>query len=194
MTKLLCDDKWLQLKHIVAPEKGIHGYTFSHEVSCDGKKISILPFRKQKATDDFESIGTQFLLRDEVTPCWDEDVSFISSITGGCEKGVDIVDTAVHELSEEAGYKAERYDFIDLGTCFGTKSTDTVYYLFSIDLTDRERGEAVGDGSELEDKAHCFWTKDVEKAVDPFVYVTLLRLIDYQESKRLGGMALAPIT
>ena len=45
--------------------------------------------------------------------------------------------------------------------------------------TDLEMGKAPGDGSALEDKAHCFWGNREDlilKGVDPFLYVSLVRL------------------
>ena len=43
-------------------------------------------------------------------------------------------------------------------------------------MTGKSKGEASGDGSELEAKAHCYWTKSIDGAMDPFVYVNYVRL------------------
>jgi 8-oxo-dGTP pyrophosphatase MutT (NUDIX family) len=164
----LKDNKWLSLKNMVDPGNGVNGYVFSHETRCDGKIVSILPYRK--VGDKIE-----FCLRKEVTPCWSMEQQ-ISSITGGVENN-DPVTTAIHEIEEEAGYKVTKNELVSLGTCFGTKSSDTVYHLFTVDLTDKEKGIASGDGSELEAKAECYWDKTVEKAVDPFVYTNHYKLM-----------------
>jgi len=163
----LCENPWLELKKVVDPENGVNGYVFSHEKRCDGKIISVLPYRIADG-------GIQYLLRQEVTPCWGME-SVVSSITGGYEGG-DILDDVVKEMKEEAGYTITKDEVIQLGTCFGAKSSDTVYSLYSVDLTGKDQGQAKGDGSELEAKAHCFWAPDISKARDPFVYVSFFRI------------------
>lgn len=162
--ELLCDSPWVQLRIIKHPEENIGGYVYSHEKRCNGEIVSILPYR---LTDS----GIEFLLRDEVTPCWG-DSSCISSITGGTEKDLSTEECCQIELWEEAGYAVSRNDFDKFHTFRGTKSTDTVYYATSVDLTGiRQTGLADGDGSALEREATCFWTDDVSEAVDPFVMV-----------------------
>lgn len=171
--KILCDNEWLQLKEMKCPEHDIHGYVYSHEVRCNGYIVSVLPFRT--TNERFE-----FLLRKEVTPCWHPTIQMISSITGGYEPEKRLDGTAVDELREEGGYTVTKRDMIYLGWSFGTKSTDTVYHMFTANLTDKERGEATGDGSAMEEKAECFWGtyKDIQQAVDPFVYVCYMKFIN----------------
>ncbi len=164
----LHENEWLDLRIIKDPDNGVDGYVYSHESRCDGKIISLLPYRKI-------SKGHEFLLRRELTPCWGMQYN-ISSITGGFENNLGIKDTAVHELCEEGGYEIQASELIDLGTCFGTKSSDTVYHLFSADLSGKDRGKAEGDGSRLEDEAECFWSDSVKHAVDPLVAIMFVRL------------------
>lgn len=85
----------------------------------------------------------------------------------------------MHELHEEAGYIIAEKQLIPLGTCYGTKSSDTVYYLYSVDLTDEVQGEATGDGSELEKQASCFWSTAIDNSKDPMVYTAYHRLITH---------------
>jgi hypothetical protein len=171
MIETMCDGKFISLRKIVDPENHVNGYEFVHETRCDGKIISILPYRKEKDT-------FQILLRKEVTPCWIMNQQVLSSITGGFEGG-DPRDTTILELKEEAGYEAQKQELISLGTCFGTKSSDTIYYLYSIDLTNREKGEATSDGSDLEKLAHCEWSSviDIVGAKDPLASTLLIRLL-----------------
>lgn len=166
--KTLFENKWVALKEMACPAQGINGYDFLHETRCNGKIISILPFRK--IGDDSE-----YLIRKEVTPCWSLDPEH-SSITGGDEGNV--IESAIRELEEEAGFDIEEKDLIDLGTCYGTKSTDTVYYLFSTDLTGKEMHQPKGDGSKLEAEASNEWVKyDFLLTVkDPLVSTICLRL------------------
>jgi len=165
---VLKDNKWLQLREIRDPENGVDGYVYSHEKISDGKVVAMLPYRK--SSDDYE-----FLLRSEVTPCWGMQ-HFVSSTTGKVDKGETPIQTAVRELKEEAGYSVKEKDMIPLGTSFSSKSSDTVNYLFSVDLADKKKGEVTTDGTELEAKAHNFWTDQIESE-DPLVAVMFCRLI-----------------
>lgn len=170
--QLLYDDKWVQLKRIIAPELGINGYTYSHEIRCDGKIISILPF---KIKDEKFS----FLLRREATPCWGLDKPILSSITGGVDKGFTESQTAVKELSEESGYNVNEYELIFLGKSYGTKSCDTVYTLYSVNLTDKDKTSELKIESDLDESAACFWLDNdfIFDCMDPLVSVTYTRLM-----------------
>lgn len=170
--KTLYNNKWISLKEISFPEKGIGGYVFSHETRCDGNIVSILPYR-------LTGNGMEFLLRREITPCWHPTDFLISSITGGVDPGNTIQHTVINELEEEAGYSVDKTGLISLGTCHGAKSSDTVYHLYSVDLTGFERHEASGDGSALEENASCIWVKVIGDAVDPLVYTLHYRLTSF---------------
>ena len=73
-------------------------------------------------------------------------------ITGSPEKSdVDILATAKRELREEAGYDiedTERWDF--LGNIQSSKLVVNGNPAFGVDVTDVEKGEKTGDGSESE--------------------------------------------
>ena len=168
-TETLCDNEWLSLKNLSYPEKDVGGYVYSHETRCDGKIVSILPFK-------YEEGMIQYLLRSEVTPCWEVDKEVVSSITGGFEEKWGIEGTTVHELKEEGGYTIKKEELISLGTCRGSKSSDTIYHLFAVDLTGKKQGKASGDGSKLEAKAHCFWSADLRDCQDPIAFVSHYRL------------------
>lgn len=176
MIETLHDGKWLSLRKIVDPENGVNGYEYVHESRCNGKIISILPYKQYE--NEAHEPEIQILLRKEVTPCWIMNKQVLSSITGGFEGG-DPRDTTILELKEEAGFDAEKNELISLGTCFGPKSADTVYYLYSINLTNKPAGEATSDGSELEQKAHCEWAQinDIVNAKDPLASTLLIRLL-----------------
>lgn len=165
----LYSDEWLSLKKMVYPEKGINGYTFSHETRCNGKIIAVLPFK-------IEHSCYYYCLRQEVTPCWHETKQMLSSITGGYEKDKGIKGTVVDEVKEEAGYYIKENELIDLGTCQGTKSCDTIYHLFAVDVTSKKQMKAKGDGSTLESKAECVWMMDLAGCVDPLAYILEYRL------------------
>lgn len=119
----------------------------------------------------------EFLVKSEMTPCWGFD-QVLSAITGGYEGG-DIEDDAVREVLEETGYAITREDLIPLGESYASKSADTVYSLFSVDLTHGVAGEAVGDGSRLESESAAVWlpAEDLAPLMDPQVAVMYVRLM-----------------
>ena len=161
--KILYKTRWLSLRRMIDPDNNVTGYDYSHEDRCDGKIISILPYRNINGK-------REYLLRNETTPCWGMK-KFISSITGGVENN-DVIETVIHELAEEAGYEVTRSELKFLDTSYGIKSSDTKYYIYTVDLTEKEKTlDASGDGSELEKQAECFWSDTIENAVDPFVFV-----------------------
>jgi 8-oxo-dGTP pyrophosphatase MutT (NUDIX family) len=169
--KILCKTDWVSLRRMIDPENGVNGYDYLHEDRCDGKIVAILPYRYNDSNDRVE-----YLLRKEVTPCWGMEQK-ISSITGGVEND-NAIDTAIHEIAEEAGYEIKRSDLKFLDLSYGTKSSTTKYYLYTVDLTGKEKTLAAdGDGSELEKMAECFWSDTIEDAVDPLVYVLHYRIL-----------------
>jgi 8-oxo-dGTP pyrophosphatase MutT (NUDIX family) len=172
--EILKENEWVSLHKIVSPEKGINGYVYSHETRCKGNIVVVFPYRINKETHERE-----FLLRSERTPCWSVDENVVSSLTGGVEEH-GTAHTAVMELEEEAGYKVSPEALILLGTSYGTKSCDTIYTIYTTDLTDVARGEPTE--SELRPdggRDFCVWgtEKDVLESKDPMVSVAYLKLL-----------------
>lgn len=166
MIETLHENEWLSLRTVRAPELGINGYVFSHETRCRGQIVAVLPF----------TVGRRYLVRREVTPCWSLEPQ-LSAITGGYEGG-DIADDAVREVLEEAGYAITRDELIPLGESYASKSSDTVYSLFAVDVTGKEQGAATGDGSRLEAEGSTVWLDHaaVCAARDPQVALMVMRL------------------
>lgn len=179
MIRELWSNKWLAIKEVVEPEQGVHGYTFMHEKRCEGKIVVVLPFKNNPDG------STWYLLRREITPCWGM-APAVSAITGGVE-GVDPAITAMQELEEESGFTCRPIDLIPLGTSHGTKSVDTTYYLFAVNVTGRTPGKAKGDGSELETVATVGWARDedIPQVEDPQVALAYLRLRAFPGKKGL---------
>ena len=165
----LYHNEWLSLMVVKKPEAGVNGYVNSHETRCRGRIVALLPFRRTPE-------GSEYLVKSEMTPCWGFD-QVLSSITGGYEGG-DIEDDAVREVLEETGYTILRQELIPLGESYASKSSDTIYTLFSVDLTDKEQGEATGDGSRVESESQAIWLPRPKLLGirDPQVAVMLLRL------------------
>ncbi len=163
------ENRWLSLMAVPKGD-GDQDYIYSHETRCQGKIVLVLPFRTTEYNE------TQYLVRHEITPCWNSDFMY-SGITGGYE-GVDIADDAVREVLEETGYAITKQDLISLGTCFASKSADTVYHLYTVNLTDYEQGEILGDGSSGEADASAVWVdmKDILSFMDAQLSCAALRL------------------
>lgn len=174
-TEIVSKGKFTSYRKLIDKNRGIGGYEYLHEDRCNGFIVSILPYRRNNSLDRRDN-PYDFLLRNELTPCWDSDENVWSSITGGVDSGHNEYQTALIELEEEAGYKIDQKDLAFLGYSFGTKSSDTIYILFTCDLTNKPRIEAKGDGSYLESKAHCEWVEDIGIAEDPLVYSIYYKL------------------
>jgi hypothetical protein len=174
----LFQNEWLSLCVVVKPEAGVNGYVYSHETRCAGRIVAMLPYADTPA-------GRRYLVKSEMTPCWSFD-QVLSAITGGYEGG-DIKDDAVREMLEETGYSITRDELIPLGWSYASKSADTVYSLFSVDLTGRIPGEAIGDGSRVESESVAVWLSGEEllTIADPQVSVMYVRL-DHRTAYRAG--------
>lgn len=84
----LYNNEWLSLKRIISPEDGVADYVFSHETRCNGKIVSLLPYRIISTPNGAKF---EFMLRKEITPCWDGLNQVINSITGGVEGGGGVI-------------------------------------------------------------------------------------------------------
>ena len=177
MIKKLFGNKWLELRELILPDQGVKGYTFSHETRCSGHIVTILPYKT-----DSDGNLTEIMVRREVTPCW-EMKPVMSSITGGVEKDddgeLDPLGTAALELREEAGLNVDQSKIESLGTCYGVKSSDTVYHLYATDASNAPKQKAEGDGSRLEKLAWCEWAKpkDLKDAMDPLLAMLFIKLV-----------------
>lgn len=130
-------------------------YIYTHEEISDGNRIVILPFRKKL-------IGYEFLLRRELIPCWDShsDICSISSKLINCNPE----QTAIDEVKDEAGYEVNLLDLIPLGVVSASKSSDTTYYLYSVDLSAIDSEYAFDEPKE----DISFWgiESDIMKSID----------------------------
>ncbi len=169
-------NEWISLRKITNVRSGIRGYYYSHETRCNGEIVALLPYRRTiRARGEYPV--REYLLKSEVTPCWDTKKPILSTITGGKDSDYAKLD-AVKELLEETGYQIIYRELIELGTSRASKSSDTIYHLFSVDLTNKEQGEILGDGSELEKRAKAVWVdkKKILECGDPQASVMYLRL------------------
>ena len=167
--------EWLSLKYKQL-EDG-RRYFYSHETRCNGLIVAILPYRATQ-------YGFEVLLRYENTPCWREG-PHICSITGGIEAGDTAQETVIKELKEETGYDLTglEHRIYALNSIKGTKSSDTDYYLFAVNLTNLEPGEANPEPGEESETQR--WHKYIPyETADPLVYAIYHR----QALFKLGGI------
>lgn len=164
--KTLYTNQWLELKQIDGDN---YSYVYSHEKRSNGQIVAILPWRYS------ESGTIEYMLRNELTPCWSTKDLIVSSITGGVENDSPI-NTALHEIKEEAGYTILEEDLVPLGTVRTSKSSDTLYFLYTFNATNLKQKSQDGDGSELEKAATSFWTKSINESQDALVYTLFYRL------------------
>lgn len=128
-------DKILYQDEIVSVRESIKNnekYTYTHEEISHGKRVVILPFRKKMG-------GRQFLLRREFIPCWDShtDVCAISSKV----QDDDPEKTIIEQLLKSTGYEIKSSELIRLGVVSASKSSDTTYYLYGLDLSKHDKEE-----------------------------------------------------
>lgn len=160
---------WVELMKRTSDEHGEYIY-IREPWLINGQAISVFPFRRN------EKGFVEFLLRGEMA-----DIPVFGTIKGGCDKeGESIVDTAVRELLEEAGYSVGASQMIPLGTARTSKLNTTTMNLFAVDLTGIEQGEVVGDGTKNEANAFVKWIPEEESwdAQDPIVHTSIIRLLN----------------
>lgn len=160
----LHEGDWLSLK----VRRG--DYEYAHEERSDGEIVAVLPFR----LDDRGNVDG-FLLRVEECLAWGEG-QVPCALTGGVETENPAIDAA-RELHEESGYEVPPHDLVSLGKSRATKAMDTVYHLWSANLTGLEPGEAEGDGTAHEERGTTMWTDDIRRVADPHVHVMWSRLV-----------------
>ena len=177
---LLYDNEWVQLR-ILSNNTKVKGYVYSHEKRCNGKIVAFLPYR------EVENGNIELLFRFEDTPCWSMDdfpQVIPCSFTGGVDTGSTVYETIIKELEEESGYEMSAVDAISLGTCRGTKSTDTMFHLFTFNLTQREPTKPLTVESPHEGMSYCNWVKledldDEWHFQDPLVSVLYTKLFSF---------------
>lgn len=176
------ETNWISLRRIVDITHPGEGYYYSHESRCNGHIVAVLPFGFA------EDLSIRYLLRYDITPCW-SDQPQLCVLTGGMDTNDPVLD-ALRELEEESGYVATADQLIDLGFCMGSKSSDSIYHIFAIDVTGMPKGEAKGDGSYCESHGRTVWVEDVSKGIDAQAAMAALRLEAW--FRRQSGVSTPP--
>lgn len=183
--ELIHQTPWLELRKIT--DKNCSGYYYARENSCDGMKVSVLPYRYvayKPISTEFPWMYMEFLVRDEKTPCWmDYPNASVSSITGGFEKDhhYDVKETAAREVWEEGGFEVSPEELEIAGVYHGSKAMDTKYAVFLVDLTGRHPhpDAGKGDGTTLDSEGTVRWVswKALKISRDPFIHTAFFHLI-----------------
>ena len=158
---VLYKNDWVSL--MSTPEENGNGYIYSHETRCNGNIVAVLLYNEEG----------KYGVRSEKTPCWGGQAQ-LSSLTGGVEKGDTPASAVVKELLEESGYICKESDLEVLGTCRGTKSSDTLYHLFALDVSGLKQVKPTG-----EDVGEIKWLstrKEMTRVVCPLFYTMVYRL------------------
>lgn len=160
--EILFKEEWLSIREN-------NGYTYVHEERANGVLVAILPYRKNK---------TEYLMRMEICPAHGDEHEFCGIIGSYDDLKYTINQTAIRELKEEAGYEITEEQLIPLGWVWDSKVADTKVYLYTVNLTDIEPGEATTDGTELEKTAYCMWEsrKNCTKTRDSKIHTILNKM------------------
>jgi len=169
--KTLFKGDFTEVKQVTNKGLGIKNHTYLHEANSQGKKVAILPYRYDK------NGNLEYLFRQEIVSAWGTEPK-LCAITGGINKeDGDAASGAVRELREEAGYNIKKDSLLFLGKSKDSKSTDTDYWLFAVDVTDRDHKKPSGDGTKIEQSAKNIWVKNPDTA-DPLTASMAVKLLN----------------
>lgn len=103
----------------------------------------------------------------------------LGTITGGCEKYLDIKKHAQEELMEEGGYRIPLKRFRKHGICYPLKSSKAKMHLYSVQIFPSEtRKRSTGDGSIGEEDSSCQWITGDQflRTKDPYGHTIFMRV------------------
>lgn len=160
MTKVLYDGGWFS-HHVT--EQGIEFIAENHDgVTC----LCYDPSRKD---------GRPFLLLHEQMSATMTSHPRLCSLTGSIDPGEDPLQTCLRELREEAGAVVLENMVTYHGPVYTYKGCTKVTHAFSANLQGCGFAEAIGDGSEVEERAYVRWhsLQDLLKTEDALLLATL---------------------
>lgn len=152
-----------------------HKFEASHEHQSDGFKVLIVPY---KVLDRDGQKAIMVLGRREINPAWSEERLIFGGITGSIHNGEQL-QQAILELEEEVGLKVNEDELEDLGTCRGSKSSTSKYYLFGVEVSRHPNTDPYDyktDGSFF-DQGTPYWTAIPHLMEDAQFCTAVLRLI-----------------
>lgn len=169
--KILYSTKYLDLKEI-----SNENYKYFYiEQRPSSKAISILPYIPVSGGD------YKFVIRDNIIPPWNTEISHITSITGTCEINETPLQTAQRELLEEGGLDLPEENIIGLDWLWVSKAENTKMFFFAVEVNDVKDLEPEGDGTYLENIANIkkVTKKTLLDSKDPTLFINYYKLINY---------------
>jgi 8-oxo-dGTP pyrophosphatase MutT (NUDIX family) len=161
------------------------GYHFVKD--GNGVGVAILPFRALVVNDEDDE-PTEFLARIEPTPSHAPNQNHLGAITGDQKEGEALIDAAIRELEEEAGFRATREMMIDLGKTYVSKALSTIVQMYAVDVSSLVQYTPKGDGSIYEEQAENVWlTRRRASMVPDSVYGTMMARITLWFRESLFG-------
>jgi len=147
----------------VDTHKGAYG--FAHYKPSEGSMALLLPYRKKVGS-------AHFLLRRELIPCWDTHTDICGIAIYGAAESVE--GQLVEALKNEAGYTVKASELKSLGVCACDRITDTVCYLYTVDLS---RHDAVEEKLTVDENI-TFWgsAEEVLESLDSQLITCLAKL------------------
>jgi hypothetical protein len=177
--KIIFDGEWIQVK-----EKD-NWYQYTSMKKSNSQAVMVLVYDLSNPSDQ------KLLARWENTPCHSPENSFcntklphlyLTSITGQVDKkDKSPSDIALMELEEEAGIIGELDDLEFLGTCYPSKASDTLMYLYAYNGCGKDLGDIKGDGTRGERDAFVEWMssyKYINNTNCPMVGLAFSRLLN----------------
>lgn len=183
----LGSNEWLELCSAEPRTEDEHPYYYVHEARCHGNIVAVLPYKRAAGHEGKTNI--LYGMRREVTPAWGERHNH-SALTGGCEDDETPRETAARELAEEAGYEVDSEYITFLGRCRGTKSSDTIYHLYAVDVTDvkYDASLASGDGTKHDSEGYTTFVNQstcFRCCVDPVFFTMMAALLAHSRLEHI---------
>lgn len=167
MSELLFKNEWLEVR-----KKDY--YIYIHYPDGNGQGVLILPYRKENGQYRFLGVNEVCLAHEEFPELY--------AVGGGMLPSGDALESAVKEMKEETGYTIEKERFASLGTCYLSKSCDTIMHLFCVEITEDDIQDLsnLGDGTIGEENISPVWVDEEELIYNrnPLFHVMLLRWKD----------------
>jgi hypothetical protein len=168
--KILFKNKWVSVIEKTTNNNG--KYIYSTHPWCNKTGVAVLGY---KYIDNYLYV----LGRYEICPAHSDEIE-LCALTGGYDNSdkYSLVQCALNELKEEAGYIGTEEKMIYLEEIKPSKASDTTIHLYAIDLNNAETCEATSDGTLGEVDSYCKLVTRAEAVYskDPLLAVMIDRL------------------
>lgn len=126
--KTLLNEKYVKLKKVFEPEKGVEGYLFAERMGRDS--VAFICYDREK---------NKYLINKEYTPPIGK---FLERAFGGSiDKKKSKVDIVIDEVKEEAGYVVTRDSITKVGEVFVSTQMNQFVHLYLVMVSEKCRSE-----------------------------------------------------